>query len=420
MATAFFFNHSVTHRPALPSALEAGVGHVNPSLGVVAELVRRGETIVYYAHEQQRARVLPTGAIFRAYGPSAPAPEHIGGALQMAIYKLQDGLALLPGVLEAVRRERPAYLIADAMCALGWLAARVEGLPLVTSCSTFAFTPGVLRALRWPDQLAPPPGPGAEHVGAYAALAARVRARYSVAMPEEWPQAVNLFGDLTLVYTSAALQPAAEALDGTFRLVGPSLRPAAAPAPDFPREVLERENLVYVSLGSVFNNNARFYKTCLEAFGGGPDHVLFSVGPRVDLGALGPAPGNAVFCRSVPQLEVLARARLLVTHAGANSVNEALYYDVPMVAVPQILEQEVNARRVVGEGVGLALDRGTLTAEGLRRAADAVLTEPGFRRNAARVGATLRGAGGAARAAGEVLAWRAAAAGAAPAGARPG
>ncbi len=117
--------------------------------------------------------------------------------------------------------------------------------------------------------------------------------------------------------------------------------------------------------------------------------MLLSIGARVDLGALGQIPENIVVCRSVPQLDVLQRARLFVTHGGANSVHEALYYRVPLVLVPQMFEQEMNARQVVVNGAGICLDRAALTPEGPER-----------------VGATLRAAGGAARAAEEILAWR--------------
>jgi len=79
---------------------------------------------------------------------------------------------------------------------------------------------------------------------------------------------------------------------------------------------------------------------------------------------------------------------------------------VPLVLVPQMFEQEMNARQVVVNGAGICLDRAALTPEGLRQAVDSAMIQPSFRQNAERVGATLRAAGGAARAAEEILAWR--------------
>jgi MGT family glycosyltransferase len=391
MATAFFFNQS-------------GTGHINPTLCLVAELVRRGETIVYYAHDAERARIQATGAQFRPFAPSGLAPQRIEGNQHLALLKLQEALALLPGLLEVVRRERPDYLLFDAMCPLGWMIAHIEQLPSISSSSTLAFTPPVLRALLGPEQLQHlRSGEGSDYVRAYEDLAAQVRSEYNIDMPE-WLRSLNLFGDMTLLYTSAAMHPAAETLDASFRLIGPCLRPAD-PAPDFPYAALDMENLIYISLGTVFNDNVSFYRDCMAAFAGSPYHVILSIGERVELDALGQVPENIEVCRSVPQLDVLQRARLFVTHAGANSVHEALYYGVPLVLIPQMFEQEMNARQVVVNGAGICLDRATVTPDRLRQAVDSVILQPAFRQNAERVGATLREAGGAARAADEILAW---------------
>lgn len=404
MATAFFFNHAVTIRPSCQRSIEAGGGHINPTLGLVAELVRRGETVVYYADEAHRARVAPTGAVFRAYEGPASAPELVGSIIEMALFKLHEAVARLPAALEIVRRERPDYLMFDAMCALGWLIGRIEGLPSISSFSHFAFTPAVLQALRWPEP--PTSGAGAEHLRAYEHLAADVRAKYGVEMPAIWPRVANLIGDLNLVYTSPAMHPAAETLDESFRLVGPCLR-ANTPAADFPYEVLDDDNIVYASLGTVFNQSVDFYRGCVEAFADGAYRLIMAIGHENDPAALGEPPAGALIRRSVPQLDVLPRARLFITHAGVNSLHEALYYGVPMVVVPQMSEQEVNARQAVANGVAVYLDRAELTAERLRGAVESVLSDPSFKRNAERIGATLHAAGGTGRAADEVLAWRA-------------
>src|SRR5206468_12114593 len=42
-------------------------GHVNPTLPVVQELVRRGEHVTYYATEEFRSQIEQTGATFQPY-----------------------------------------------------------------------------------------------------------------------------------------------------------------------------------------------------------------------------------------------------------------------------------------------------------------------------------------------------------------
>jgi MGT family glycosyltransferase len=103
----------------------------------------------------------------------------------------------------------------------------------------------------------------------------------------------------------------------------------------------------------------------------------------------------------VPQLAVLRRASLFVTHGGMNSANEALYFGVPLIVYPQVHDQLIVARRVDELRAGKAL-HGPVTSDGLRRAADEILADSRYRERATAIGATLRRAGGAPRAADEL------------------
>jgi UDP:flavonoid glycosyltransferase YjiC (YdhE family) len=55
-----------------------------------------------------------------------------------------------------------------------------------------------------------------------------------------------------------------------------------------------------------------------------------SLGSNVSLEDLGPIPANFIVQASVPQLEILQRAGLFITHGGMNSASEAMYYGVPL------------------------------------------------------------------------------------------
>src|SRR6185295_9966685 len=45
-------------------------------------------------------------------------------------------------------------------------------------------------------------------------------------------------------------------------------------------------------------------------------------------------PGNVVLLKSAPQLEILSKASLFITHGGLNSIKEAVYACVPMLVYP--------------------------------------------------------------------------------------
>jgi len=206
---------------------------------------------------------------------------------------------------------------------------------------------------------------------------------------------------LNIVYTSRHFQPCAETFDERFQFVGPSMA-ARSDAADFPWERI-RGRVVYVSLGTLFNTEAAFYRDCFEAFGGQDFQVILSVGANVAIESLGAAPDNFIVQSHVPQLEVLERAAAFVTHGGMNSVCESLYHGVPLIVVPQMSEQAIIGRRVEELGAGVYLAKEAVTPVRLREAVQRVLGEDGFRRQSAVISESFRSAGGVTRAADSIL-----------------
>ena len=82
---------------------------------------------------------------------------------------------------------------------------------------------------------------------------------------------------------------------------------------------------------------------------------------------------------------------------------ESLYYGVPIVAIPQMPEQAMTARRVEELGLGLMLDRSTLTAESLRLSVERIMTEPSFHTHVSAMQQHVHDAGGYKRAANAIL-----------------
>ena len=144
----------------------------------------------------------------------------------------------------------------------------------------------------------------------------------------------------------------------------------------------------------MLNNSAGFFRRCVEAFRGTGVRVVMSIGNSARPGCLGTLPPTITVRRNVPQLEVLSRASLFVTHGGMNSVNEALYYGVPMVVVPMGNDQPTVARRVAELGLGEALDARSATPAALRGAALRVMSDQGCRARLAEFQRETRAAGG--------------------------
>jgi MGT family glycosyltransferase len=100
----------------------------------------------------------------------------------------------------------------------------------------------------------------------------------------------------------------------------------------------------------------------------------------------------------VPQLAVLRRASLFVTHAGMGSCSEGLANGVPMIAIPRAVDQFSNAALLAAAGLGVVVDSDDVTVDALRRAA-AALDDDEVRQRCAVAAEELRAAGGAAHAA---------------------
>ena len=203
---------------------------------------------------------------------------------------------------------------------------------------------------------------------------------------------------LNIVYGSRHFQPCASTFDDRFLFVGPS-SPPHAESGAFPWDQVTHPVVVYVSLGTLFNKDAAFYRNCYEAFRDENYQVILATGVSVDPGEWGSAPPNFIVQAQVPQLEVLGRAAAFVSHGGMNSVNESLCHGVPLVSIPQMGEQMIIGRRVEELGAGLYIDKAEVTVDKLREAVRLLLADRSYREQAARARQSFQSAGGVVRAA---------------------
>jgi MGT family glycosyltransferase len=309
--------------------------------------------------------------------------------------------------LDAFRAERPDYIISDSAAPWGQWVAQLLDVPVVTSVTTFAVNRRVMAFAA--SRVTQPKSVGRavskiRHVAKAVLLGRRLRREHRV-------KGTSLIGlmfgssDLNLVYTSRLFQPCSESFDDRFLFIGPSIGSRTEIAAGLPWDEGSSTDVIYVSLGTLFNADPTFYRTCFEALGGQNVRVVMSIGTTIREASLGAAPANFVVKPWIAQLDVLRRASVFVSHGGMNSVSESLYHGVPMIAVPQMGEQELVARQVEGLGAGLCLDKKEVTADRLRQSVLRVLGDDRFRRQAALVRQSFDAAGGAARGADAIIAF---------------
>src|SRR5258707_4832147 len=90
-------------------------------------------------------------------------------------------------------------------------------------------------------------------------------------------------------------------------------------------------------------------------------------------------PPNARVLGYGPQLALLQRASLVITHAGMNTALEGLSQGLPLLALPITNDQPGIAARIKHTGVGEWLPLRRLTPQKLRARIEHVLREPSYR-----------------------------------------
>ncbi len=373
-------------------------GHVNPTLAVVQELVARGEEVVYYNTEEFKEAIEATGAMFRGYQSSMgqfTASPFMGRANNPPVgsppkFMIEESRKVIPQVLERVRADRPDYILYDGMSLWARIVTQVLNIAAIMLRPSYAANEHThLFSVQMVEQRW---AMSSELFATMNPALADLCATYNVP-PFDMREILSHSEPLTLVFLPRSFQPAGETFDERFVFVGPSLQPRHQ-ASDFPLEKLGKQPTLYISLGTIFNNQADFFNLCFSAFGEQPWQVVLSYGKRVDPLTLHAVPQNFLLSAYVPQLEVLSRTDIFVTHGGMNSTMESLYYGVPMIVIPQMMEQALTARRVEELGLGISLDRDTLTVQTLQEAVIRVSSDPAFRERAQAMQQEVRKAGG--------------------------
>jgi MGT family glycosyltransferase len=168
-----------------------------------------------------------------------------------------------------------------------------------------------------------------------------------------------------------------------FHYTGPFFDDAGREPIPFPWEKLDGRPLIYASLGTLVNGMTSIYQTILAAAGRMPEiQVVLAKGNNVELSDLGPIPPHVIVVDKAPQLELLKRSVLSITHAGLNTALESLANGVPMVGIPISYDQPGVATRIAYHGVGEFVEVENLTVDGLHELIQKVLRTPAYREKA--------------------------------------
>ena len=374
-------------------------GHTNPTLEVVRELTTRGHQVWYYSYNMMREKIESTGAVFVSCDDcdmetnlSTKDAARMGKDLALSTRILVDTtLALDDKVCADMERLKPDCIVADSMAAWGKAVAMKQGIPFVSSTTTFAFNQHSAKIMKQSF------GDFLKMLLFMPEVSKQIKRLQRKGYPVK-----NILDILqndnnthTIVYTSPEFQPCSETFSDRFAFVGPSIRPAV-------EEIKKTgDKLVYISMGTVNNDRMLLYKNCISALADTGYQVILSVGNLVPVEDFGTLPENISVFSHVDQIAVLQQADVFVSHCGMNSASESLYFGVPLVMLPQTAEQSGVAERVYQLGAGIKLAK--TDEASILYAINTMLTDDNYKQNAMALSESFKQCSGAKGAADKII-----------------
>lgn len=180
------------------------------------------------------------------------------------------------------------------------------------------------------------------------------------------PESSQMFDKIDMVFTNTnplfnAVRPYSPA---TISLAGGLHETSTKPLPKDLQDFLDgaTEGVIYFSLGSNVKSkdiSPKLRQQIIAAFEELPHKILW----KFEADTLPNQPKNVKIVKWLPQQDVLRHrnVKLFITQAGMQSLEEALFARVPMVAIPFFGDQDVNAQRMAQKGLGLTLNYKTMS-----------------------------------------------------------
>lgn len=345
-------------------------GHINPTLGLVKELTERGNTVSYYCSDDFSEQVTNVGGkviafrnkldkLLKEFKPSDRHPFYM-----LMEYILRYDEVMLPEILSLLKANTYDLIICDSIFGGACFLRQMTDIPVICSHSSFAMShaPVPQRMLE--------AGTHPQLDYCYQILD-RLCKTYHIKKPT-LEQVFTSKEELNIVYTSESFNGDNGVKEPEYIFAGPSLnRTQESENIDF--STIENRPLIYIALGSLNTDFLDFYKTCISAFRDTNYFVFMSIGRKCEVSQLGEIPSNFYVKNFLPQLEILKHADVFITHAGFNSVNEALYNGVPMLALPLVNDQHMVAKRLASMELGVIGNMKEMLPERLRDMVDKLL-----------------------------------------------
>jgi zeaxanthin glucosyltransferase len=387
-------------------------GHLYPMTTLARKVRERGHEVFFLALPDAEPMVRAAGLEFYPYGdalfPVGEMPRRLHILSQLSgIRGIQFTLSMFKDYVRAafddseraIRDSRADALVLDATSrGLNLVAMRLK-VPFIQVSNAMHFdfsgrTPLCLvgspyrpRPLAFIRNLLTAKGfllMGAPVTAIERAYAKQVGLAINVADPEAHRSKLS-----QLTQTPKEFDFPSDHWPASFHHTGPFHDSGLRPPINFPWDKLTGEPLIYASMGTLQNGSEQLFNTIAAAAQTPGRQLVLSIGSNLDGSKIATLAPNTILVKNAPQLDVLKRASLCITHAGLNTVLESLSAGVPMVAIPITNDQPGVAARIAYTRVGVVLSvkklKGKSGVEKLRTAIDSVLNDPAYRENTQKI-----------------------------------
>lgn len=399
----------------------AATGHLNPMTALGRELQRRGHRVTLIGVLDAQPKTSAAGLDFQAIAETESPPGTMArsfaqlgklsglAALRYTVSLFQESTALLlRDAPKAIKEAGVEALLVDQTTSAGGTIAEFLDIPFITICNALVLNQ---------DDGVPPYFTSWSYNPAWW-VRLRNRAGYYLyrriiqpirSVIDEYRRQWKLppYSSPNDLYSKLAIisqQPVEfefprHDLPPWFHFTGPLHDATGRQKVDFPFEKLNGKPLIYASMGTLQNRSSEIFRCIAQACIGLDTQLVISLGGGSSSESLQNLAGEPLVVEYAPQLELLKKASLTITHAGPNTVLESLSNGVPMVAIPITNDQPGTGARLAWTGAGEVVLLSGLSVSRLRTAIERVLSQDSYKQNAARLQQAIHRSGGVSRAA---------------------